>query len=30
VIVHMRLDKVMTEVLVRIDPKFKEFGTEDG
>ena len=30
VIVHMRLDKVMTEILVKIDPKFKEFGTEDG
>ena len=25
VIVHMRLDRVMTEILVKIDPEFKEF-----
>ncbi len=30
VIVHMRLDKVMTEILVKIDPEFKEFVAEDG
>ena len=30
VIVHMRLDKVMTTILVKIDPKFAEFVTEDG
>jgi len=30
VIVHMRLDKVMTNILVRIDPEFAEFVTEDG
>ena len=30
VIVHMRLDKVMTEILVKINPKFTEFVTEDG
>ena len=30
VIVHMRLDKVMTGILVKIDPKFKEFMAEDG
>ena len=28
--VHMRLDKVMTEILVKINPKFTEFVTEDG
>ena len=27
VIVHMRLDKVMTEILVKINPKFTEFVT---
>jgi hypothetical protein len=30
VIVHMRLDRVMTEILVKIDPEFKEFVAEDG
>ena len=30
VIVHMRLDKIMTTILVKIDPKFAEFVTEDG
>ena len=30
VIVHMRLDKVMTGILVKIDPKFAEFVGEDG
>ena len=30
VIVHIGLDKVMTEILVKIDPKFAEFATEDG
>jgi hypothetical protein len=30
VIVHRRLDKVMTTILVKIDPKFAEFVTEDG
>ena len=30
VIVHMRLDKVMTTIVVKIDPKFAEFVTEDG
>jgi hypothetical protein len=30
VIVHTRLDKVMTEILVKIDPKFAEFVNEDG
>jgi len=29
-IVHMQLDKVMTTILVKIDPKFAEFVTEDG
>ncbi len=30
VIVHMRLDKVMTDILVKIDPKFEKFVAEDG
>jgi hypothetical protein len=30
VIVHMRLDKVMTAILVRIDPTFSVYVTEDG
>jgi len=30
VIVHMRLDKIMTEILVKIDPKFKKFVAVDG
>jgi hypothetical protein len=30
VIVHMRLDKVMTTILLKIDPKFAGFVTEDG
>jgi hypothetical protein len=30
VIVQMRLDKVMITILVKIDPKFAEFVTEDG
>jgi hypothetical protein len=30
VIVQMRLDKVMTAILVKIDPKFEKFVTEDG
>jgi hypothetical protein len=30
VIVHMRLDKVMTSILVKIDPLFAEFVAEDG
>ncbi len=29
-IVHMRLDKVMTDILVKIDPKFEKFVAEDG
>ena len=30
VIVHMRLDKVMTAILVQIDPAFGVYVTEDG
>ena len=30
VIVYMRLDKVMTMILVKIDPAFAEFVAEDG
>ena len=30
VIVHMRLDKTMTAILVKIDPKFAKLVTEDG
>ena len=30
VIVHMRLDKIMTSILVKIDPSFAEFVAEDG
>ena len=30
VVVHMRLDKVMTAILVRIDPTFAVYVTEDG
>ncbi len=30
VIVHMRLDKVMTDILVKIDPQFEKFVAEDG
>ena len=30
VIVHMRLNKVMADILVKIDPKFEKFVAEDG
>jgi len=30
VIVHMRLNKVMTDILLKIDPKFEKFVAEDG
>jgi hypothetical protein len=30
VIVHMRLDKVKTDILVKIDPEFEKFLAEDG
>ena len=30
ILVHVRLDSLMTSILVRIDPSFKEFVAEDG